>query len=169
MSQTIAAYAEELSPADATALRVERGALQVALQRPEFVNARLFDALSPDTFRDPRLRAVHRAMVSCGGISRAIAVGPAWPEAVMQSAGEDLRPLVGELAVSPLPAQGEDGVERYARGIVARLFDNDMVRISGLLHSRLQRTDPADAATSAKLLEQLTVLEVQRSRLRQQM
>ena len=63
----------------------------------------------------------------------------------------------------------EDEVERYCRSIVARLFDKDIVRIAGLLHSQLLRTDPSDVETSAKLLEQLQVLERQRARLRQHM
>lgn len=167
----MAAYQQELggTPVDATGFKVERGALQVALQQPNFVNAKLFDALNGKVFADPAHRAIHQAMKDAGGIHAAIADPSGWPEKVLEAADPRARRLVGELAVRPLPAADAAGIERYSRGIVARLFDKDMVRIAGLLHSRLQRTDPADAATSARLLEQLTVLERQRERLRQLM
>ncbi|WAL41012.1 DNA primase [Brevibacterium sp. BRM-1] len=167
----VAHYQEELraTPVDATGFKVERGALQVALQQPGYVNAKLFDALNGKVFSDPAHRAVHQAMKDAGGIRTAIEDPANWPEKVREAADDRVRGLVGELAVRPLPAADAAGVERYARGIVARLFDKDMVRIAGQLHSRLQRTDPGDAATSAKLLEQLTILERQRERLRQLM
>ena len=75
--------------------------------------------------------------------------------------------MVSELTMASLPATNAQGIERYSRGIVARLFDKDMVRISGLLHARLRRTDPNDAATTSELLQQLTLLEQQRVHLRQ--
>ena len=105
-------------------------------------------------------------MRAAGGIRAGLADPESWPEKVLEAAPEQLRGLVGRLAVEPLPAQDAAGVERYARGIIARLFDKDMVRIADELHSRLQRADPADAATSGRLLEQLQILERQRARLR---
>ena len=147
-------------------MRVERGALQVALQQPTFVNATLFDGLNGKVFSDPAHRAVHEAMKAAGGIRTGLADPASWPEKVLEAAPEQLRGFVGRLAVEPLPAEDANGVGRYARGIIARLFDKDMVRIADELHSRLQRADPADGATSGRLLEQLQVLERQRARLR---
>ncbi len=80
-----------------------------------------------------------------------------------------VRSLVGALSVEPLPAEDAAGVERYSRGIIARLFDSDMARIAAELHSRLQRTDPGDLETSSALLNQLQILEQQRARIRQLM
>jgi DNA primase len=176
----IEAYAEELGGTaapvpeyDPAAVRIERGALQVALQQPQFVNATLFDGLNGEVFTHPDLRRVHALMQRAGGVAAGLADPRAWPEKVMEAAGaagEDrLRSLVGGLAVEPLPATDAREVERYSRGIIARLFDADMARIASELHSRLQRTDPADLETSSALLNQLQILEVQRARLRQLM
>lgn len=154
-------------PSDPTSHRVERGALEVALQHPEFVNAKLFDQLSAKAFDDPAHQAIHQAMREAGGVRVGAGDPQAWPEVVRTRVAAPYQSLVGELAVAPLPTTDRGGVQRYSRGIVARLFDKDMVRISGLLHSRLSRTDPADTETTTQLLEKLTVLEQQRARLRE--
>lgn len=154
---------------DSTGFRIERGALQVALQKPDFINVRLFDRLKPEAFNDPGSRAVFQAMQAAGGMAWAVQNPQNWPERVIENADERAKQIVAELVVRALPAQKEDEVERYCRSIVARLFDKDIVRIAGLLHSQLLRTDPSDVETSAKLLEQLQVLERQRARLRQHM
>lgn len=154
-------------PTQSAGYRVERGALMVALQYPQYVNAKLFDALNGKVFDDPRHRAIHEAMKQAGGV-RSGAEDPArWADAVREATPHELVPLVSELTMAPLPATNADGIERYSRGIVARLFDKDMVRISGLLHARLRRTDPNDTATTSELLQQLTLLEQQRVHLRQ--
>lgn len=173
-------YAEQLGGAattvpdfDPVAVRIERGALQVALQQPQFVNATLFDGLNGEVFTHPDLRNVHAYMQKSGGIRAGLTDPSAWPERVMETAaglGDDrVRSLVGALAVEPLPAEDAVGVERYSRGIIARLFDSDMARIASELHSRLQRTDPTDLETSSALLNQLQILEQQRARIRQLM
>lgn len=173
-------YAEQLGGAatavpdfDPVAVRIERGALQVALQQPQFVNATLFDGLNGEVFTHPDLRNVHVYMQQSGGIRAGLTDPAGWPERVMETAsgrGDDrVRSLVGALAVEPLPAEDAVGVERYSRGIIARLFDSDMARIASELHSRLQRTDPTDLETSSALLNQLQILEQQRARIRQHM
>ncbi|MGO1451665.1 MAG: DNA primase [Brevibacterium yomogidense] len=158
---------------DPVAVRIERGALQVALQQPQFVNATLFDGLNGEVFTHPDLRNVHVYMQQSGGIRAGLTDPAGWPERVMETAagrGDDrVRSLVGALAVEPLPAEDAVGVERYSRGIIARLFDSDMARIASELHSRLQRTDPTDLETSSALLNQLQILEQQRARIRQLM
>ncbi|GAA4506791.1 DNA primase [Brevibacterium yomogidense] len=176
----IEAYAEELggpmAPVpeyDPVAVRIERSALQVALQQPQFVNATLFDGLNGEVFTHPDLRSVHVCMQDAGGIRTGLADPSGWPEKVMEAAAarsdDRVRSLVGALSVEPLPAEDAAGVERYSRGIIARLFDSDMARIASELHSRLQRTDPGDLETSSALLNQLQILEQQRARIRQLM
>jgi len=173
-------YAEQLGDGaaavpdyDPVAVRIERGALQVALQQPQFVNATLFDGLNGEVFTHPDLRSVHAYMQRAGGIRTGLAEPAGWPERVMETAasrGDDrVRSLVGALSVEPLPAEDAAGVERYSRGIIARLFDSDMARIAAELHSRLQRTDPTDLETSSALLNQLQILEKQQARIRQLM
>jgi DNA primase len=176
----IEAYAEEFGggPAvvpeyDPAAVRIERSALQVALQQPQFVNATLFDGLNGEVFTHPDLRRVHLCMQDAGGIRTGLGEPATWPEKVLEAAtrrcDDRIATLVGALTVEPLPAHDAAGVERYSRGIIARLFDSDMARIAAELHSRLQRTDPTDLETSSALLNQLQILEQQRARIRQLM
>ncbi|HJA38354.1 MAG TPA: DNA primase [Candidatus Brevibacterium intestinigallinarum] len=176
----IEAYAEEFGGGppvvpdfDPVAVRIERAALQVALQQPQFVNATLFDGLNGEVFTHPDLRRVHVCMRDAGGIRAGLADPAVWPEKVLEAAtrrGDDrVASLVGALTVEPMPAHDATEVERYSRGIIARLFDSDMARIAAELHSRLQRTDPTDLETSSALLNQLQILEQQRARIRQLM
>lgn len=85
---------------------------------------------------------------------------------MLDAAAEDLKPYVAQLLVTPLPVIEGDGIDRFARGIVARLFDYDLERIAKELHSRLQRQDTADGAGQAALLGQLQTLEQHRARLK---
>lgn len=171
IANDVESYQQEIggTEQDYTGFRIERGALQVALQKPDFINVKLFDRLKPEAFNDAGSRAVFQAMQAAGGMAWAVQNPQHWPERVIENCDERAKQIVAELVVRPLPAQREDEVGRYCRSIVARLFDKDIVRIAGLLHSQLLRTDPNDGAASAKLLEQLQVLERQRARLRQYM
>ncbi|AZU00980.1 DNA primase [Brevibacterium linens] len=154
------------APISPARLKTEKGALMVALQHPEVVNAKLFDSLSAKAFEHPGYRRIQDAIGQAGGLG---AAGPAqskWAERVLDAAAEDLRPYVAQLLVTPLPVIEGDGIDRFARGIVARLFDYDLERIAKELHSRLQRQDTADGAGQAALLGQLQTLEQHRARLR---
>ena len=145
----------------------------VALQHPEFVNAKLFDSLSARAFEHPGYRRIQSAVKAAGGLKAAGGVKSAgsadatrWAEAVLAASDEDLRPYVMQLLVSPLPVADGVSAEGFARGIVARLFDYDLERIAKELHSRLQRQDTADTDAQTTLLGQLQVLEQHRARLK---
>ena len=147
------------APINPARLKTEKGALMVALQHPEAVNAKLFDSLSGKAFEHPGYRRIQDAIKQAGGLGAAGAVQSKWAERVLEASDEDLRPYVAQLLVTPLPVVEGDGINRFARGIVARLFDYDLERIAKELHSRLQRQDTADGAGQAALLGQLQTLE----------
>ena len=154
------------APINPARLKTEKGALMVALQHPEVVNAKLFDSLSAKAFEHPGYRRIQDAIKQAGGLVAAGAVQSKWAERVLEAAAEDLKPYVAQLLVTPLPVIEGDGIDRFARGIVARLFDYDLERIAKELHSRLQRQDTADGAGQAALLGQLQTLEQHRARLK---
>ncbi len=81
---------------------------------------------------------------------------------------DEVRRLVRELAVEPLPAEaGQD--ERYAIGVIARLLELDASRRVEDLRGRLQRIDPVGAADEyAKCFTDLLALEDYRRSLRQE-
>ncbi len=95
--------------------------------------------------------------------------GLAWIDAVLEGAEDDqVRRLVRELAVEPLPAEfGQDA--RYAIGVVSRLLELDASRRIDELKGRLQRTDPiAQASEYGSCFADLLALEEYRRSLRQE-
>lgn len=154
------------APISPARLKTEKGALMVALQNPEFVNAKLFDSLSAKAFEHPGYRRIQVALKEAGGLKSAGADPARWAENVLAASPEDLKPYVTQLLVSPLPVAEGVSADRFARGIVARLFDYDLERIAKELHSRLQRQDTTDSGAQTALLGQLQVLEQHRARLK---
>ncbi|WP_209324750.1 DNA primase [Brevibacterium renqingii] len=154
------------APISPARLKTEKGALMVALQHPEMVNAKLFDSLSAKAFEHPGYRRIQGAVRQAGGLSSAGADQSKWADRVLDASDEDLKPYVAQLLVTPLPVVEGTGIDRFARGIVARLFDYDLARIAKELHSRLQRQDTSDGAGQAALLGQLQTLEQHRARLK---
>ncbi|MDN5634626.1 MAG: toprim domain-containing protein, partial [Brevibacterium sp.] len=154
------------APISPARLKTEKGALMVALQHPEFVNAKLFDSLSARAFEHPGYRRIQTAIKAAGGLKSAGSDTTRWAESVLAASDEDLRPYVTQLLVTPLPVADGVSADSFARGIVARLFDYDLERIAKELHSRLQRQDTADTEAQTTLLGQLQVLEQHRARLK---
>ncbi len=124
------------------ALVVEREALKCALQHPNAV-ADWYASVETPAFTHPRAISVHEAIVAAGG-PQADVEGLAWIDAVLAACPDDeVRTLVRELAVEPLPAMdGQDS--RYATGVIARLLEVDAGRRIEDLMGRLQRTEDTD-------------------------
>lgn len=157
------------APISPTRLKTEKGALMVALQHPEFVNAKLFDSLSANAFEHPGYRRVQAVISAAGGLRTGAGDPGHWIETVMGAADEELKPAIAQLLVTPLPVSEGVSAEKFAQGIVAKLFDYDLERIAKELHSRLQRQSASDADAQTALLRQLQVLEQHRVRLRELM
>jgi DNA primase len=119
--------------------------LECLLQVPRLVPAVDADSLSGDSFRVPAYRAVHDAVRAAGGMAVAAGLdGPAWVEAVLENAPQVVAPLVTELAVSPLPADTDDALARYATGVVLRVSELDLNKRIADLRSLVQRLQPSD-------------------------
>src|SRR5699024_10387123 len=147
-------------------LKTERGVLMVALQHPEMVNAKLFDSLSAKAFEHPGYRRIQEAIGQAGGLGAAGPEQSKWAELVLAASGEDLKPYIAQLLVTPLPVIEGTDIERFALSIVARLFDYDLERIAKELHSPLERQERSDRDGQAALLRQLQNLEQHRARLK---
>ena len=145
------------------ALIVEREALKCALQQPEHV-AEWYESVEPAAFTHPSARQVHEA-IAAAGLPRADVTGIAWIDAVLDAAPDDeVRRLVRELAVEPLPAdEGRDA--SYAIGVVARLLELDASRRIDDLRGRLQRIDATSdpEAHQQAFADLLALEEVRRS------
>jgi len=137
------------------ALVVEREALKCALQHPSVV-VEWYASVETPAFTHPRAVAVHEAIMAAGGPSATLD-GLPWIDAVLETCpDDDVRSMVRELAVEPLPAMdGHDS--RYATGVIARLLEIDAGRRMEDLMGRLQRCEDADE--QSRLGQELQALQ----------
>ena len=146
---------------------MEREALECLLQVPQLVPLEEADGLGDSAFEVPAYRSVHLAIKAAGGIAKARTMsGTAWMEAVLEEAPSRVGPLVTQLAVTPLPADSDEALARYAVSVVLRLAEVEVSRQMGVLRSRVQRLDADDPAAGQAFAELLAV-EAQRRTLRE--
>ncbi|MFE4466268.1 DNA primase [Oerskovia sp. NPDC056781] len=149
--------------------RLERQALVVALQYPQYVPAEEFDAFSETAFATPAWRAVHDAIRAAGGMAGA-AAHPAgqWVEHVIEQAPETVRGIVNQLAVAPLPEDRENVIQGYVQGVIKAFVDLGLTRRVADAKSRLQRLDPAaDPDAYGAAFAELLSVEKERRELRE--
>lgn len=149
--------------------QIERTALEVVLQHPDLVPEE-FDDLPADAFGAPAYRAVHEAVRAAGGlvVARTIGNATAWVGAVIEEAGENLRPLVTELAVAPLPEDRPASLDGYVKGVVRSLVEMGFTRHIAELRGRLQRMDAeADPDAYRAAYAELVEVEGRRRNLRE--
>jgi DNA primase len=144
---------------------MERQSLEVALQEPSLLEGETWQRFSGARFSTPAYLAIHEAIRATG---LGFAGNPVrWVEQVLQEVPEPLRPLVSELAVVPLPANTADGVLRYCRDILSRLFELQITRVKADKMGQLQRLDAsADPEEFQRLNRELMQLEMERRALR---
>ncbi|MDR8018211.1 DNA primase [Nesterenkonia aerolata] len=120
------------------AVAMERQALEVILQHPTRLTAEQWEEIFAVRFTAPAHAAVHAGIISAA----ASATDPRnWVATVSDEVPQPLRSLVGELAVSQLPARTEDDVERYCQSILNRLVELKITHQKASLLGRLQRMD----------------------------
>lgn len=145
---------------------MERQALEVVLQEPAVLGGGAWERFEASHFSTPAYAAVHAAIRATGIAQAADPVS--WVEQVRQEVPEPLRPLVSELAVTPLPASTPEAMQKYCRDILARLFELQITRIKADKMGQLQRLDAAAFPEEVQRLHrELMELEIQRRALRQ--
>ncbi len=152
-------------PVASPTARIEREALKCALQQPTAVTE-WYESLEDSSFTHPQALRVHHAIVAAGG-PRPGVDGLGWIDQVLDAAVDDeVRRVVRELAVEPLPAEsGTDS--RYAASMVARLLEMDAGRRIDELRGQLQRCDAlAHPEEHQRLFTDLLALEDYRRTLR---
>jgi DNA primase len=143
---------------------MEREALEVALQQPGLLDAGQWQSFTEVRFRTPAHALVHDAVRAAGFAG---ATPSQWVESVRQEVPEELRSLVSELAVTPLPAHNDDALKSYCKGILNRLFDLQITQLKAEKMGQLQRMDPsAEPELFQQLNRELMELEMQRRALR---
>lgn len=153
-----------------------RLALAVGLQRPLDVVGTGWEALSADTFEDPRNRAMYTQVTRRGGLDlfleqlqqaeSELGVGTSavdlasrrWGELLLADAAPQVAEDLTALMVMSLPVDESD-VRDYAQGMVRALVVRDLGKRAGVLQARLSRLEPSseaarEAATQLWELEQ---------------
>ncbi len=146
-------------------LVVEREALKCALQEPAHI-ADWYESVEETAYTHSAARRVHQAIAAAGFPSAAV-TGLAWIDAVLETCeDDDVRRLVRELAVEPLPAdEGKD--DAYAVAVLSRLLELDASRRVQDLRGRLQRIDAGEQAEEyQRTFADLLALEEYRRSLR---
>jgi DNA primase len=152
-------------PRDPVAV-MERQALEVVLQQPQMLADAAWGEFAVARFAAPAHAALHAAIVAAG---RPAPQEPAagWIERVRHELPEALRPLMAELAVTPLPATTEESLERYCRDILAGLAELQITAQKAEMMGQLQRLDPASAPEEYQRINRaLMELELRRRSLR---
>ncbi|GAA4171923.1 DNA primase [Gryllotalpicola koreensis] len=140
----------------------ERQALMAVLQLPEAVGSELVGRAVQARFSNPTLELVKSAVAANIDAFGA----PDWFARIRAELPEQFRPIVEQLALSPIPERSEDAAKIWAKAIVASLIEKDMVTLKAELQSRLQRTDPSDSDTRIAISRAMAELELERRRLR---
>ena len=142
---------------------IEREALKCALQQPAIVT-HWYESVEETAYTHPSAVAVHQAIAGAGYPSENVD-GLAWIDVVLEHCADDqVRNLVRELSVEPLPADAGQDV-RYATSVIARLLELDASRRIEELKGRLQRTDD-DPEAATEVMRDLMALEDYRRSLR---
>lgn len=144
------------------ATRMEREALMAMLQMPSDVGPELLAQAVQSYVANPSLAIVRDAI----GANLEDVSPTSWIERVSSDVPDNVRALVTQLAVAPLPERSEREMATYASAIVMSLIERDLVRKKADLVSRMQRLDPSATDESREIQRQLLDLEAQRRRFR---
>jgi DNA primase len=146
------------------AARMEREALEVVLQQPGLLGDEDWQHFTEADFAVPAYRAIHQAIRAVGLTDAAPAQ---WLQDISDETAEPLRPLVSELAVTPLPAGNPETLTNYCLDILRRLFEMQITRRKADKMGALQRMDhTADPDAYQQLQRELMELEILRRSLR---
>jgi len=133
------------SPYDITdpVVRLERQALQLAVQRPGLCGPE-FDALGAEAFTVPAHRAVFTLIAACGGTAAGGGSGKQWAARLREEApNERAQAFVTGLAVEAPEITWEPDA-KYADVVLARVGELAVSRQIAAVKSRLQRMNPIE-------------------------
>ena len=143
--------------------RLERDALMALIQHPEALTPEIAQEAVQSVFRDTSLSVIRDAV----GASMTDFGGDTWADRILANTPDDLKPVVTQLAVAPIPERDEESVLIYCERVVASLVERELVRVKSELVSRLQRAGDADADVSRAISEELVAIEKRRRALKE--
>lgn len=147
------------------AVLMERQALEVILQHPTHLTAEQWEEIFTVRFSAPAHQAIHDGV----RIAAASASDPRnWVQAVRDEVPEPIKSFVSELAVTALPTNSDEHLEKYCQSILNRLVELKITHQKANLLGRLQRMDPAQKPEEHQAINrELMELESRRRALRE--
>ncbi|HSU37517.1 MAG TPA: DNA primase [Propionibacteriaceae bacterium] len=150
-------------------LATERQTCKLLIQNPELFPAD-WDGVSAADFTHPAYAVIFEAVEKAaanGAPGAGAPTGAEWVHRISEACpNEELRSLVAALAVEPLPVQGAV-TSRFVVANTAGLQLLTVMRAIAQLKSRLQRTNPVEAASAhRRMFSELIVLEARSKELR---
>ncbi len=166
---TVPAVEEFLTPdpRDPVA-RLEKAALEIALQHPELISVEQWRNLATVQFRYRTHREVAAGIIHAATVM-APTPGIEWINCVRSGAVEGVHPAIAELAVSPLPISSDEHLPNFVTGALNALFEQQIARQKSDLMMRLEQlsANPDDEEFEA-VQRQLLELEMRRRQLNAQ-
>ena len=166
---TVPAVEEFLTPdpRDPVA-RLEKAALEIALQHPELISVEQWRNLATVQFRYRTHREVAAGIIHAAPVM-APTPGIEWINCVRSGAVEGVHPAIAELAVSPLPISSDEHLPNFVTGALNALFEQQIARQKSDLMMRLEQlsANPDDEEFEA-VQRQLLELEMRRRQLNAQ-
>ncbi|EXF25657.1 DNA primase [Nesterenkonia sp. AN1] len=147
------------------AVLMERQALEVILQHPTHLTAEQWEEIFTVRFTAPVHQAIHDGV----RIAAASASDPRnWVQAVRDEVPEPIKSFVSELAVTSLPTNSDEHLEKYCQSILNRLVELKITHQKANLLGRLQRMDASRNPEEHQALNrELMELEHRRRALRE--
>ena len=139
--------------------KLERGILEVLVQRPQSFSSTVLRRITAAGFQDATYQALLTAAVSIADSLESSDFANQLSNAVP----DELVGLVRELALSPLPVRSDSELERYAKGVVKSALIQALAREKTDLLAALKRIDPdAPGDSVSQIQRQLVELETER-------
>jgi DNA primase len=142
--------------------RLEKEALMALIQFPQFVGKDLALNATQAAMMDPNLATIRDAI----GANMESFAGDDWIDRLNADIPSDYKPLLTQLAVTPLPQREAAQAETYCKAVVVSLVERDLVRRKSELVGRLQRTPIDQGEVSREIQRELLELETKRRALR---
>lgn len=148
--------------------RLEKAALEIALQHPELISVEQWRNLATVQFRYRTHREVAAGIIHAATVM-APTPGIEWINCVRSGAVEGVHPAIAELAVSPLPISSAEHLPNFVTGALNALFEQQIARQKSDLMMRLEQlsANPDDEEFEA-VQRQLLELEMRRRQLNAQ-
>lgn len=145
--------------------RLEKAALEIALQHPELISVEQWRNLATVQFRYRTHREVAAGIIHAATVM-APTPGIEWMNCVRSGAVEGVHPAIAELAVSPLPISSAERLPGFVTGALNALFEQQIARQKSDLMMRLEQlsANPDDEEFEA-VQRQLLELEMRRRQL----